>query len=163
MSLVPFDSLPDDARLWCFGVEPKPAAPRAGHLVEALKVFVESWTAHRRDLVAAVDLWHDRFLLVALDEGAAGASGCSIDALMGLLRELERSLELHLTDTSPVWYRDAEGQIRSSDRETFRRLAAEGSIGPGTKVFDLTITDLGTARATRLERPASDSWHSRLL
>ena len=108
-------------------------------------------------------LTRDEDRLVGLDERTTGASGCSIDALMGRLGELEREFGFGLTDASPVWYRDGEGHIRSVTREDFRKLADSGTVGPETPVFDLTASSLGPIRSSGLERPASTSWHARLL
>ncbi len=163
MSRVPFDSLPGAARVWCFAAEPEPGPRETERLLDAMHAFVESWTAHREDLVAAVDWWHQRFLLVGLDETRVGASGCSIDALMGRLTSLERELGIRLSDSAPVWYRDADDRIQSVTRDEFRLLSSDGTVGPETRVFDLTVTEVGTARLNRLERRAAESWHARLL
>lgn len=163
MSQVPFDALPDDAQVWCFAAEPEPGPRETAHLLDSMQRFVEQWTAHRQDLTAGVTWMHQRFLLVGLDQSRAGVSGCSIDALMGRLGDLERELGIRLTDASPVWYRDGEGRIRPVLREEFRKLAKTGAVGPDTPVFDLTASTLGPIRGGGLERPASTSWHARLL
>ena len=163
MSQVSFDALPDDSHVWCFAADPEPGPRETAHLLDSMQRFVEQWTAHRQDLTAGVTWMHQRFLLVGLDQRWAGVSGCSIDALMGRLGDLERELGIRLTDASPVWYRDGEGRIQSVMREEFRKLAKTGSVGPDTPVFDLTASTLGPIRSGGLERPASTSWHARLL
>ncbi len=67
MSLVAFDSLPDSARVWCFAAEPEPGPGETARLLDAMRAFLEEWTAHRAELIAALDWWHGRFLLVGLD------------------------------------------------------------------------------------------------
>ena len=163
MTQTAFDALPDDGRVWAFAAEPEPGPRATARLMHAMQDFVHQWTAHRADLTAAVDWWHHRFLVVGLDESRVGASGCSIDALMNRLAELEGELGVRLTESAPVWYRDAEDRIRSVTREEFRQLAGEGRVGPETSVFDLTAQNVGQARRNRLERRASESWHARLL
>ena len=163
MTQVSFDALPVDGRVWAFAAEPEPGPRETARLLHAMQDFVRQWTAHREGLTGAVDWWHQRFLLVGLDESRAGASGCSIDALMNRLSELEQELGIRLTESAPVWYRDAEGRIRSVTRGEFRRLAGDGLVGPDTSVFDLTAVNVGEARMNRLERRASESWHARLL
>ena len=163
MSQVPFDDLPDDARVWCFAAEREPGPRETARLLDSLQSFVDQWTAHRQDLSAGVTWLHQRFLLVGLDERTTGASGCSIDALMGRLGELERELGFRLTDASRVCYRDGNGRIQSVTRGDFRELAKSGSVGPETPVFDLTASSLDRVRSGGLERPASTSWHARLL
>lgn len=163
MSQVSFDDLPHAARVWCFAAEPEPGPRETAHMLDSMQRFVDQWTAHRQDLTAGVTWLHHRFLLVGLDERMTGASGCSIDALMGHLGKLEQEVGIRLTDASSVWYRDEDGRIQSVDREDFRRLAESGTVGPETPVFDLTASTLGSIRAGEFERPASLSWHARLL
>ena len=61
-----------------------------------------------------------------------------------------------------IFYRDRKGAVQSVDRERFIELAADGTIGPTTRVFDPTVTTLGEWRA-RFELNAEDSWHGKLL
>lgn len=157
------DMLPRDARLWVFGSDRAFTPEEANHLTEALNRFLEGWTAHSAELTAAFALLEDRFVLVAVDESRVSASGCSIDALIHQLAELEGALGVKLLDGRLVWYRDASGTILSCDRGGFQRLGRAGRIGGQTRVFDLTLERLGDWRSGRFERPAADSWHARLL
>lgn len=163
MSLIPFDTLPDDARLWCFGASRAPDASATEFLVDSMRTFVAEWTAHRRDLQAGFDWLHGRFLLIAVDESRAGASGCSIDALTGHLRRLGAELDLDLLDSMPVWYRAPAGDIRMVARAEFSDLAARGEVSADTPVFDLTLTRLGDARYGGLETAAGSAWQRSLL
>ncbi|MEE8571776.1 MAG: hypothetical protein V3T20_00800 [Gemmatimonadota bacterium] len=163
MSMVSLDTLPDDARLWCFGASRRPDAAQTAHLLDSMQSFIDSWTAHRRDLHAGFDWTHQRFLLIAVDESRAGASGCSLDALMGHLRTLGSELDLDLIDSMPVWYRDASGPLRMCSRVEFGELGRRGEVTGRTRVFDLTLTRLGDVRAGKLEVVAGESWHGSLL
>jgi hypothetical protein len=165
MSLTAIDQLPDSSRVWCFGTD-RPLSPQeATRLRTAVERFLESWAAHGVPLRTAMDWRRERFLVVAVDESAAGASGCSIDALSRRLAELENELGVELRDGSPVWYLEGGegGTVRRVSRQLFRDLAAAGEIDEGTIVFDLTAERLGDLRAGHLERPAGKSWHARLL
>ena len=163
MSLVPLQQLSDESRVWCFGASRAPGGPETAHLLDSMQAFVEEWTAHSRDLRAGM-AWRDqRFLIIAVDESHASASGCSIDALSRQLRELESRLNVRLLDSASVWYRDATGRIRSCSRDDFGTMAKHGDVDANTSVFDLTITRLGDYRGGTFERPASESWHRALL
>lgn len=163
MSVYEISSLPDEARLWVFGAGRALEAEEIALLERRMPPFLDRWTAHRRELRAAWDLHADRFLLVAVDESRAPASGCSIDALTRHLRELEEALGTSLLDSAPVWYREADGRIEAVGRAEFRRRAEEGRVTEKTPVLDPTLSTLGQLRAGRLERPAGRSWHARLL
>ena len=163
MSLVSFPSLPDESRLWCFGASRSPAGAETARLLDTMQSFVEQWTAHDRQLKAGMAWIDHRFLLIAVDEARAGASGCSIDALNRQIRDLESRLGLDLLDSKPVWFRDGRGRVRSCSRADFSTAAERGEVGPDTPVFDLTLTRLGDYRQGRFERAASSSWHRSLI
>jgi len=163
MSLVNFADLPPDARLWCFGAS-RPLDPdEVARLGRSMDSFLSEWTAHRRDLHAGHEWAYDQFLLVAVDESRADASGCSIDALTRRLRELGLELDLDLLDATTVWFRDAAGNIVTSTREGFSDLARDGRVTADTRVFDLTVDRVGELREGRIEGRAGDSWHRVLL
>lgn len=163
MSLVPISSLPPDARTWCFGASARPAASTVDRLGADLAAFLETWTAHRADLRAGFDWLHGRFLVVAVDESATGASGCSIDALTAEIKRLERDAGVELLDAAPVFFRGPSGEVRRVTREEFRQLAAEGSVSAATPVFDLTVESLGAVQSGGWEVEAGRSWHAQLL
>jgi len=160
MPLAPLGSLPDSARLWVFAAE-RPLTPgEADALLATVDGFLSVWAAHGLPLTSARELRESRFLFVAVDEAAAGASGCSIDALVREIRGLEGRLGLSLVDHGPVVYRDG-GAIRRVPREEFAALADGGQVTPETIVFDNTISRLAALRGGQWELPASAAWHGR--
>lgn len=163
MSLVPISSLPPESRVWCYGTSDKPSEAIVPSLRTALEAFLRTWTAHRAELRAGFDWIHDRFLVIAVDESATGASGCSIDALTTQVRQLEALGGIDILDSSPVWYRDDTGTIGRMTRDEFRAASAAGVVGSQTQVFDLTVDRLEDVTSGRWEVAAGQSWHATLL
>ena len=97
--------------------------------------------AHGHPLRSARELRESCFLIIAVDEAAAGASGCSIDALVREIRGLEAQLGVALVDHGPIVFRDG-GTIRRVPRDEFAELARVGRVTPDTLVFDNTISRL---------------------
>ncbi|HET7229467.1 MAG TPA: hypothetical protein VFJ16_05660 [Longimicrobium sp.] len=162
MPAVPFDQMPDDARVWVFAA-PRPLAPAdAQALLERVDGFLERWAAHGAPVVGARDFRHDQFLLIAADERATGVSGCSIDSLFHALAEVERELGTDLRRTSSfVFYRDSTGDVQGAERPIFRHLAAAGQVSESTPVFDNTIGTVGDLRSGGWEKRFGESWHAR--
>jgi hypothetical protein len=160
MPRLHFDDLPDDARVWIFAAERPLSADERETLLRDVDAFLDGWAAHGVPLRCGRDFRYDRFLLIAVDEAAAGVSGCSIDALTRTLREHERRLGAALLDNGPVLFRSTDGIARVS-RGAFTKLADAGTATPETVVFDNTVPDLGALRAGRWETPARASWHGR--
>jgi len=162
MPQVPFDQLPDDARLWVFAADRDLAAVERDALASVVDAFLAGWAAHGAPLTCGRDLRYDRFLLVAVDERSAGVSGCSIDALTRQLRTLEARLGLALMDNGPINFREGN-TIRRVARPEFRRLAEAGAVSGATVVFDNTAATVGTLREGRWESTAATTWVGRVF
>lgn len=159
MPRTTFDTLPTDARLWIFAAERELAPGEREALLGTVDQFLDHWQAHGHPLTSARDLRHDRFLLIAVDEAAAGASGCSIDALVRDIKRIEASLGLALVDHGPVLFRNGDA-IARVPRDEFSDLVRNGVVTPQTIVFNNTLTRVGDVRAGRWEVPAAQSWHA---
>jgi hypothetical protein len=161
MPRVPFEELPDHGRLWVFPASRDLTDGEAGAFLDAVDDFLAAWSAHGAPLRSARKLVDRRFLLVGVDVHEEAPSGCSIDALVNRLRGLGRELGVSLIDHAPVWFRAADGDVRTVSRKDFRALAEKGSVGPETLVFDTSLTRVELERVGGLERPAAESWHGK--
>jgi hypothetical protein len=161
MSLVPFNALPDNARIWIFGAD----KPLTGAVVDTMLAevdsYLEQWKAHGFPLRAAREWRDNRFLIIGIDPTAEQASGCSIDGLFRSLQQLQKSIGAQLVGGGRVYYRDAAGATHSVARDEFSTLASSGKIGPKTPVFDTSITQLD-AWKSKFEQPLSESWAASL-
>ena len=162
MALVPFDTLPDDARVWVFGSDSSLDPSASRRLLAGVDAYLTQWNAHGAELTCARGWRDDRFLAIGVDQSSAGASGCSIDGLFRTLRSLEPVLGTSLVNGGRVFFRDESGVVRSVDRERFAQLAGNGAIGEDTPVFDTTVTTAADWR-TRFETRVKDSWHKALV
>lgn len=160
MPVVDFDTLPATARLWIFSASRPLNVVERDQLLGLVDEFLGQWKAHGQPLTAARDWRYDRFLLVAVDESATDASGCSIDAMVHRLGGLERALGVALLDHGPVLFR-REAQIERVDRSGFADLARRGDVSPDTIVFNNTLTRVAELREGRWETAARASWHAR--
>ena len=158
MSRVGFDVLPEDARVWIFSAERELTAVEQERVLADVDRFIDQWGAHSVPLVAGRELQYGQFLFVAVDQRTAGPSGCSIDALVRQMKELEHELDVELVIHAPVLFRRCSHVERVS-REDFSELIADGHVNLATTVFNNTLQVLGDVRAGRWEVPASESWH----
>jgi hypothetical protein len=154
--------LPDEARVWIFASERELKAPESDRLLAAVDAHLDGWLAHGVPLRSAREWRDSRFLVIAVDERATGASGCSIDGLYRQLRHIEAELGTRLTAGGNVYYRDADGNLRVATRDQFTDASSSGAVDAGTRVFDPALTTLGDYR-TRFETDAGRSWHASLL
>jgi hypothetical protein len=162
MPIVRFDSLPDDARLWVFAASEPVTGGHADRLLDAVDEWLADWKAHEEPLTCARDWRDDRFLAIGVDQSTAGASGCSIDALFRVFKQLQAAGDVSMLSGGRVFHRTAAGDVVGQSRAEFSKSATSGDIGPDTMVFDTSVTSAGAYRSG-FEKPARDSWHRELL
>lgn len=162
MPTIPFEKMPDDARLWVFAARAPLDDVDGEKVLGAVDQYLKGWRAHGTPLTSARELRDDHFLAVAVDERASDASGCSIDDLFRVLQEIEEGIGTSMVGGGLVYFRDAAGFVHGVTRAEFTHMAAMGEVTPATPVFDTTLTTVGEYRAS-FERPASAGWQARLF
>ncbi len=162
MPRTDFAALPDNARAWVFAATDVLSRDAETILLAEADAFLDEWRAHGVPLAGARD-WRDgRFLCIAVDERATGASGCSVDGLFRRLRELEPALGTSLVAGGQVFWRDDRGIVQRATRQQFAAHGVAGAVTAATQVFDVSVTTVGGWRQD-FERAAADSWHARYL
>ena len=153
MPQTDINSLHDDSRIWIFGISPALDEAKRARMLEQVDLFLRDWAAHNVPVTSAREILHDSFLVIAVDK-ASETSGCSIDRMFGLLRQLERDLGVAILDPNRVFVRDRGAM----SRDEFRNTANSDTI-----VYDTLAERLADVRGGRWERRAGESWHARLL
>ncbi len=159
--LVPIDQLPDTSRVWIYQSNRKFSDEEIGSIGSALDRFIKTWTAHGQDLKAGYEIRYRRFIVIALDQGHAAASGCSIDASVHFIQSLEQKFNLDLLDKMNVTFRQGE-YITYKSLADFKKMAKERAVSAKTVVFNNLVTDIREYRE-HWEVPAQESWHSRFV
>ena len=161
MPIVPFETLPDSARIWVFASDLPLLGATADTLLAAVDQFLADWKAHGVPLRCAREWRDSRFLAIGVDVTAEHASGCSIDGLFHTLQQLERSIGSRLVGGGRVFFRTKSG-IETATREEFIGRVRSGDVAHETPVFDTTVTDAANWR-TKFEQPAGKSWTARFF
>ena len=123
--------------------------------------FTRTWAAHGAQLDACVEVLHDHFVVIAVDEAQAMASGCSIDTSVQFVRALETDLQLQLTDRMVVLY-ERDGAIKSTRVPLLEALIASGELTADTIVFDDLVSTKADLDA-RFRVKLRESWMARFL
>jgi hypothetical protein len=157
MPLIDIDALPDDARIWIFGISPPLDEVQRDAVLATVDPFLDQWAAHNVPITSARAVVDGSFLVVAVDKRSE-TSGCSIDRMFGLLRQLESRLGVQILEANRVFVRHADGRVDAVTRAEFRE---RGDLH--TRVFDTLSERLGAVRSGAWEKPAEKSWHRQLL
>ncbi len=129
-------------------------------ITDAGNAFVMNWKAHDVPLSASFDIVHDRFLVVRVDETQYNASGCSIDKLLRLVKQLEADHGLQLLNRLLVAY-DCEEGIKVSHASDFKALLQKGDITSETLVYDTAASD--SVQYAVWKKPLKDTWLKKYL
>ena len=160
--MSPLDQLAPESRIWIYGAERALTVQETKLVQQRAQAFVQQWNSHQQSLTAGADVLHRRFLVLAVDETQAEASGCSIDGSVRFVQELGAEIGVDFFNRMRFSYREADGSIRTVGREEFKLLYAQGKLTNDTIVFDPLVKELGELRQI-FERPLEDSWHSRMV
>ncbi|MFD1467515.1 hypothetical protein ACFQ48_04695 [Hymenobacter caeli] len=156
---VTFDALPPTARVWIYQASRALTDAELVAVGPHLARFAAGWTSHGAALRAAAEFRHQQFLVVGLDEAVAGASGCSIDASVRFVGELEKALGLSLLDKSRLAFA-RPGGLLLLERRDLKPAVAAGTLGPATPYFDNTVATKAEL-AARWPAPAGRTWLAR--
>lgn len=159
--LVPFESLPEDARVWIYQANRTFTEEEIQKLYVQLETFLKQWTAHGADLKAGFEIRYKRFIVIALDQSINAASGCSIDASVHFIQQLEKMYEVDLLDKMNVSYRSGD-YIAYKPLTDFKKMAKDRAVSQNTIVFNNLVNNK-EEYLNYWEVPARDSWHSRFM
>ncbi len=153
---VAFDRLPPQARVWIYQASRPLTEEELMPLLARLAAFAEEWTSHGQQLAASAQFLHRQFLVIGLDEAVAGASGCSIDASVRFVRELEQRLGITLLEKSRMAFL-ANGELSLLTRPELRAAIAAGQVQADTLYFNNTLTTKGELDE-QWPAPAGQTW-----
>jgi hypothetical protein len=156
---VPFDQLPASARIWIYQANRPFTADEVAALQPVLCRFADEWTSHGRSLAASVEVLHQQFLVIGLDEAVADASGCSIDASVRFVRGIEQELGVSLLEKSQMAFL-LDGRVQLLSRPQLREAVAAGQLTSQTPYFDATVAQKGKLTAA-FPAPAGQTWLAR--
>jgi hypothetical protein len=159
--LVNFEELPESSRVWIYQANRSFSQEELNEIRLKLNVFIDNWTAHGQNLQSGYTIEYKRFIVLGLNEDLNNATGCSIDASVHFIQELEKAYKVDLMDKMNVSYKQGEFVAYKTLLE-FKKMAKERAVSKNTTVFNNLVTTKGEF-LEHWEVPAKDSWHSRFL
>ncbi len=125
-------------------------------ITEKIFDFLGTWAAHGKPLSASFKIEKNQFIVIAVDEEKEVASGCSIDALSSMMRELDQEFSLGLFDRMKASFVE-NGEIKTMKLQDFRKGLKDGTISKEIEVFDFS-KDTYVAFLSDFLLPLRRSW-----
>tara|TARA_R110001592_G_scaffold38401_2_gene126631 strand:+ start:21530 stop:22015 length:486 start_codon:yes stop_codon:yes gene_type:complete len=156
-----YKDLPNNSRVWMYQSDRVFTAQEIDFISMKAKNFIEQWTRHGDNLKGSFTIKYNQFLVLAVDEGFNNVSGCSIDASVRFVKELEDELQIDLMNKMNVSFKDGDtiNIVKLSD---FQQFAKEKKITKETIVFNNMVQTKEEVE-NNWEVPASKSWHNRFM
>jgi hypothetical protein len=156
-----YHNLPDNSRVWIYQSDRMFTENEIEQISEKAVAFIEQWTRHGDNLKGSFTIKYNQFLVIAVDESFNNASGCSIDASVRFIQQLENELKVDLMNKMNVSFKDG-GNINIVKLTDFQEYAKAQKITEETVVFNNMVQTKAEVES-KWEVPASQSWHNRFL
>lgn len=158
---VPYSELPDNARVWIYQSNRKLTTQEQEQIAVLTKEFVEQWTRHGENVRGSFIIKHNQFLIIAVDQDFVEVSGCSIDASVKLVQQIQSMFNVDMLNKLNIAYKQ-NNNILIAPMADFTNLAKQGKVTENTVVFNNMInTKKGID--DEWEVTAKNSWQARFF
>jgi hypothetical protein len=157
----PFDELPGHSKVWIYQSNRKFSDEEIAEIEVLTKEFIQNWAAHGTSLAASFVIKYNRFIIIAVNQDVQQATGCSIDASVQFIQNLEAKYQVDLLDKMNVTFKVGE-HIAHKTLIDFKKMAKEKAVTSNTIVFNNLVNTVEEWQDF-WEVPANESWHNRFF
>lgn len=156
---IAFNELPKSARVWIYQANRELAQEEVEEITAQLILFCDEWAAHGSGLKSSFQILHQRFVVIAVDEGHNMATGCSIDSSVNQIKLLENKYGLSFTDRTQVAFL-MNDEVFVETLSSIPSKVNEGIISQDTKTFNNLVQTVESFDKEWV-LPAKDTWLKR--
>lgn len=143
-----FQNLHPQSKVWVYTSDRILKEDEVKGISDKLQAFLPEWAAHGAKLLCDGTVYRSKFLIIAVDETQAGASGCSIDSSVRFVKELGKEYDVEFFNRMDM--------VIEEDDNLKTVHVSELKNHPNAKVFNPMITKLEELNSTWLI-PVSES------
>ena len=158
---IPFENLPEESKIWIYQSSRKFSEEEVTAIATDLSEFLTNWSSHGTLLESSFQIKYNRFIIIAVNQEVQPATGCSIDASVAFIQNLEQKYTVDLLDKMNVAFKQGEF-VTYKTLLDFKKLAKDKSVSENTIVFNNLVNTIEEFNEG-WEIPASESWHSRFF
>ena len=150
--------MPNYARVWVYQANKNLTDSEVQIIQQILENQIDNWAAHGADLAGSVQVLHNRFVVVSVDEKQNQASGCSIDASTRWLKDLGAELNIDFFDRSVAFLQNDE--LQTVEINKIKSLVTDDILTSNTLIFNNLVSNIKEFK-DNWNVKASDSWMKR--
>lgn len=156
-----FKELPVASKVWVYQAENVLSKKTIEEILSMGTEFIHSWESHGSEIPASIDVFYNQFVVISADDCGDTLCGRAKDGQLKMMKEMESSLGLSLTNRMITSYKKEE-KIETISFNEFKNLAKKGEINKETIVFN-NLVETKNDFLKKWETPAQNSWHNQFL
>ena len=151
--------LPDESRIWVYQAERELNPEEQQLIIQISRTFIDQWATHGQPLIGSSLVKDGFFVIIAVDDHQL-PSGCSIDASVGLIRDLGQKLQVDLFNRTnvPLWI---DNKVVATPLAELKQLMKNGKMPPDTLLINTLVQQKSSLNDWIV--PLKDSWLRRYL
>ena len=149
--------MPGHARIWTYTSNRKLEKKELDILSSRLSVFCEQWNTHGALMPTSFEIRFDQVIILAVDESQLGASGCSIDSSVRLLRDIETKFGIDLLNQGKVSFLYGENNLEVNNLLGIKSKVKEGILKAETIVLNPVVQSKSDLEKNWIIK-AKESW-----
>jgi hypothetical protein len=153
---LPFNQLPENSRVWIYQADRKLLDEEQDLIRQKMLRFCEGWNTHGNGMPSSFSFFDGQILVLAVDESGLGASGCSIDSSVRVLREIESLTGVNLTDQGKITVKSPTGIVKVLPALGLKSKVQSGELTREQEVINPLIQTKSDLQ--QLWQPVGESW-----
>lgn len=154
---IPFNQLPPTARVWIYQSKNIFTENELKIIESELQKFSHSWDSHGSSLKNSYSIFHNRFIVISVDESMNNASGCSIDKSVNLMKLLSEQLNVDLLDKTQIAFVKSDESISTFDFKETKEMYLNNKIDSNTIVFNNLVSNIADFQSN-WQTEISNTW-----
>jgi hypothetical protein len=152
-----FDQMPPHSRIWVYQSDRDFTLEETEWISSQLEVFCNQWNTHGSVMPTSFSIKFNQVIVFSVDESRLGASGCSIDSSVRILREIEEKLGVNLLDQGKVGFLEEKDRLAVNSVFKIKESISSGKLQPETLVLNPLVREKRDLENKWLIN-AKDSW-----
>ena len=158
---VDYKELPKNARVCVYQSDREFTQEEVEFISEKAIAFINQWTRHGDSLKGSFIIRYNQFLVLAVDESFNNVSGCSIDASVHFVQQLEQTLQVDMMDKMNIGFK-IDNNINIVKMNLFKDFVKENKVNADTVVFNNMVVTKEEFENS-WEVAAQERWHKRFF
>jgi hypothetical protein len=149
------------SKVWIYQSNRRFSNHETNSIQQILDGFTQQWKAHGHQLKAKGEIFHNHFIVLTVDEDTAQTTGCSVDASVRIMKEIEQQFDVDLFNRFNMAYIN-DGEVNVANKEDFETLITAKQINAETIVFNNLVQTLAEFEQ-KWQVAIKDSWHNNIF